>query len=1000
MKPYQLSNEEVVKKFGSNVQIGLTKKEANHRKLKYGENKLRELERDSWIKVFIRQFNSPLIYILLIAAAIIFFVGQDRHDAFIITGVLIFNAILGSVQEGKARSIIESLRHFIKAECIVIRDGQKQFIDEQELVPGDLIMLLEGEKVPADARIIESTNLKIDESILTGESNPVKKISEKLRCEPDFGSKLDEQILYCELPIYAQSNMAFKGTYIVAGSAKAIVTDTGMQSQIGKISECAKSTQESSGQEMPLRKEIDRLAKFIIYFIFLVCVLIFLVGIISGKPIRELFVTLTALFICVIPEGLPVVLTLILVIGARKLADKNVLVKKMQAVEGLGKVDTILVDKTGTLTRNELMVSKVFIGDKEYDFGGSGYFETGEIIFNKNNKKSFNKTEPENKEFVYKEFEGEKLDDKEFINNNLVLMAKAGYLLNRAEINYIKETNSFEIKGDPTEAAMYVMSKKIDRVINFSANKNNNKIDNKNDDKGENKNNFCKKIGEICEKNCEILYEIPFSSKWRYHAIYCKIEDKVMVFISGAPETIMERSKNIDFKEKENLESLLKEGFRVVAVAVKEFDKEVVQELERANGNLKGLAREKFFEDFVSSGLEFLGFCAINDSIRTEVKDLVKNIKKAGIDIVMLTGDHIDTAIFVATKVGIYDKENGDLAIDGKTLENLSQEQLEENLQGKLQGYFGVSKQVRLESELVGNLESELPVESKKITVFARVTPEQKLKIVNAYKKIGKTVAMTGDGINDAPSLIAANIGIAMGGIGTEVAKQASDIILLDDSFASIASGIEYGRHIFYTLRRVILYFFSTNMGEILVVLFSVILGLPIPITAAQILWLNLITDGFLDTALSAEKVEKDITKVNGFKHGARIIDKKLFYKVFYMALPMGIFSILIFNYYKSDIVLARTMTMLTMAMFQWFNAFNCRSEKRSIFELGFFSNKWLLLAISGVLGLQFFVIYNPVMQKIFNTKPVTFYQWLLVFVVSSSVFIIEEIRKFIAKRV
>jgi ATPase, P-type (transporting), HAD superfamily, subfamily IC/ATPase, P-type (transporting), HAD superfamily, subfamily IC/ATPase, P-type (transporting), HAD superfamily, subfamily IC len=693
-------------------------------------------------KSFLRQFNSPLIYILLLAAVIIFFVGQDKLDAFIITGVLLFNAILGTVQEGKARSILESLKRYIKAECVAIRDGKTVFLDESKLVPGDIILLLEGERIPADARVIESTNLKVDEAVLTGESKPVKKFTEPIAValnEPNAlngSSKLTGGLSvnsgYAhDVSVNKQENMVFRGTYIVAGSGKAIVTATGNSTQIGKISECVQEVQE----EMPLRKELNNLSKWIVAFILLTCVAIFVIGFFTGKPLRELFVTLTALFICVVPEGLPIVLTLILVMGARKLAKINVLVKKMQAVEGLGKVDTVLVDKTGTLTRNELVVSKIVIDDIYYDVSGQGYFTQGQILLDK-------------KPVSVQE------------NAKLMLMAKAGCLLNRAEINYIKVTNTFEIKGDPTEAAMYVMSSKI----------------------GLEK--------ECLNKHCEVIYEIPFSSKWRYHAVFCKIDGVATVFISGAPEIIMARSKNIAQENKNKLDLMLKDGFRVVAVAVKYFNEQEVKELESFVKNNTGQdyagqdyigqdsgdqGKEKFFESFVSSGLEFLGLCGINDSIRSEVVDLVKKTKRAGIDVVMLTGDHKQTAIFVASRVGIF--VDGDLVVDGDTLEKMP------------------------EKELLDNLD--------KITVFARVTPDQKLRIVNAYKNKGKIVAMTGDGINDAPSLVAANIGIAMGGIGTEVAKQASDIVLLDDSFSSIVAGIEYGRHILYTLRRVILYFFQ-----------------------------------------------------------------------------------------------------------------------------------------------------------------------------------------------
>jgi len=886
MKPYRMSSQEVVDILITDRISGLSKAEAKKRMQIYGVNKLPDKPKDSWFMVFIRQFKSPLIYILLLAAIIIFFVGHDKLDAFIISGVLFFNALVGTIQEGRARNILESLKRFIKSESVVIRDGKKCFVDDSELVPGDLILLLEGERVPADARIIESVNIKIDEAILTGESRPVKKVSRAI--ERECG-------------VHDQNNMAFKGTYILSGSAKAIVTATATKTEIGKVSLAVEGIEE----DMPLRRELNSLTKWIVLFILVMCVIIFVIGFATGKPVRELLVMLTALFICVIPEGLPVVLTLVLVMGAYKLAKKYVLVKRMQAVEGLGQTDVILIDKTGTLTRNELVVSKIIVDDTQFDVSGVGYFSEGEIFLDKN-----------------------VIDPRQF--EKLVIMGKAGCLLNRAEIQYIPESHLFEIKGDPTETSMFVMSKKMG-------------------------------LEQDClKKECARVYEIPFSSEYLYHAVFCSYGKKVTAYISGAPEVIMKRSKSISPEHKNKFYNLLHEGLRIVAVATKTFD---ITEL--PDEHLSDQEKLDWFKTMVSQDLDHIGFAGIHDSIRPEVPDLVRHTRRVGIDVVMVTGDHKETALFVAKTVGIYN--SGDFIIDGNQLALMTDKELEEKLE--------------------------------KISVFARVAPEQKLKIVQAYKKRNKVVAMTGDGINDAPSLMAANLGIAMGGIGAEVAKQAADIVLLDDSFVNIVNAIEYGRHIFYTLRRVILYFFATNMGEVLVILFSVILGLPLPITAAQILWLNLITDGFLDTALATEKPEKDIIQVKPVSNGSRIIDKTLLLKMFYMALPMGIASTYIFYiYYPYDIVHARSMTLVTMAMFQWFNAWNCRSETKSVFQLGLFSNKWLLFAIAIVLGLQFFVLHNPVMQRIFNTKPISLSEWGLIFAVSSSLFVLEEIRKWVVR--
>jgi len=884
MKAYQRSKEQVIIDFKTNNTTGLTKEQVASNKGKYGLNKLPEKRRDSWFKVFFRQFQSPLIYILLIAAAIIFFVGHDRLDAFIISGVLFFNAIIGTIQEGRARNILESLKRFIKAESVVIRDGQKFFISNVDLVPGDLVLLLEGERVPADVRIIESNDLKIDEAVLTGESKPVQKVSgaiENIALVPD------------------QKNMAFKGTYILSGSGKAIVVSTGSKTQIGKIHKATEVVE----TEMPLRRELSNLSRWIIIFILVLCVVIFVIGFATGKPIRELLVMLTALFICVIPEGLPVVLTLVLVMGAYRMAKRNVLVKRMQAVEALGQTNIILIDKTGTLTRNELMVSKIVSGDKIFTVSGLGYFSKGDILLN-----------------------GRVIDPTHY--EGLEAIGRAGCFLNRAEVSHIPKQNVFDIKGDPTEASMFVMGQKL---------------------------GICR---DGLDASYKKIYEIPFSSFLKYHAAFYQKDGKGIVFISGAPESVMRKANNVKDDDEKRLQELLFEGLRVVAVAIKEFD------LDKASK--KGEERKAYFEKMVASGLTYVGLCGISDTIRPEVSQLIKNASQAGLSVMMVTGDHKETALYVAKKVGIF--KEGDLVVDGQQLSQMS----DKELHGKLY----------------------------KIKVYARVAPAQKLRIAQAFKKYGNIVAMTGDGINDAPSLVAADLGIAMGGIGTEVAKQASDLVLLDDSFASIMFAVEYGRYIFFTLRRVVLYFFATNMGEVLVVLFAIALKMPLPISAAQILWLNLITDGFLDTALAMEKPEKDLLSKSPPFRGRRLVDKDLIAKMMYMALPMGIVSTWIFSlYYRQDIAHARSMTLVTMAMFQWFNAWNCRSETKSVFQLGFFSNRWLLLAIVIVLGLQFFVLHNPIMQRIFGTKPITASQWGLIFLVSSSIFFLEEIRKWVARR-
>jgi len=893
MKFYRMTTEEVVDHLKTDTINGLNPIEAQKRLNKYGANVIPKKPRESWLSIFLRQFASPLVYILLAAAAIIFIVGEDKFDAFIISGILFFNAIIGTFQEGRTRNIIERLQRFITAECIVIRNGEKKLITNADLVVGDIVLLQEGERVPADVRIFEENNLCIDESALTGESICVPK---------------DAAVIETKVPLADRHNMAFKGTYILMGSGKGIVVATGKKTKIGAIQ---RAIEEMEGI-LPLRRELNRLSTWILIFVFVICLLLFGIGLLTDKPLNELLVMLTALFICIIPEGLPVVLTLILVSGVYRMAKRNILVKNMQAVEALGRTDVIVIDKTGTLTRNEMMVVKLYSEGELWDVTGEGYHEQGQLL-----KDRTPQTVPP--------------------TGNLAELAKAALLLNRAEINYSPKTGLFTIKGDPTEAALYVFGQKI-----------------------------CPEQEENIKKAYQLVYEVPFDSRLNYHAGFYIHNNKGILFVIGAPEFIITRSNNSSEKIRKELQGLLKQGLRVVAVGMKEVDISSFPGPEQPDTE----RMEKFKKIAEEQGITFLGLCGIQDAIRPDVAPIVEEARKAGLEIIMATGDHKQTGLYVARAVGIV--RPGDEVVDGMELASLSDEELKKNLDA--------------------------------ITVYARVSPENKLRIIRLLHDKRKIVAMTGDGINDVPSMVAADLGIAMGQIGTDVAKEAADIILLDDSFVHVIRGIEEGRHIFYTIRRVILYFFATNMAEILIILFALVLNifynnLPLPLTAAQILWLNFVTDGFLDVAISTEPVEHDILATRWLKRKLRLIDTAMLLKMLFMAIPMAIGSIWVFmKYYKIDLTYARTMTLITMAMFQWFNAWNCRSEEHSIFSLGWFTNRWLVAATIFVLFLQFAVVSVPFMQNIFKTVPLAASDWLLVFLVSSSIIFIEELRKYIAR--
>ena len=894
---YQIEISELLQAFHTDGKKGLSAKYAETLLSKYGHNKLPEQPQPSWVWVFISQFASPLIYILLLAAGLIYFVADDRLDSFIIFGILLFNAIVGTIQEGRTRKMLVSLKRFIVQDCIAIRDGKKMVIHASELVPGDIILVQEGQRVPADARIIESHNLRIDEAMLTGESSPILKTNASLAQD---------------LPLAERINMIYCGTYILSGWARAVIVATGVATEMGKIHESVQQIQ----TDVPLAREMARLSWWILYFILGVCGFLFLLGLVAAQPLKELIVMLTALFICVIPEGLPVVLTLVLVNGVYRMAKQRVLVKNMQAVEGLGHANVIVIDKTGTLTRNEMIVSRVFADNKIYTVSGKGYYSEGSLF----------------------------LDTKQVSissETDLYMMAQGLNVLNSATITHISGQGTFAIKGDPTEAALFVFSQKMGIH------------------------------SEQLEHEFEKVYELPFEAKRKYHAAFFIKNGQGIAFIAGSPELIFHMAAgSSNWQAQQAFTDFLASGLRVIGIGVKKFNPGLIP----AN-SVNDQERAIFFEQLVSNDISFLGLCGIEDSMRSEATATIAKARKAGFQIIMATGDHQRTALAIAKQVGIY--KDGDDAIDGPELDKLSDQQLK---------------------ELIPHA-----------TVFSRVSPEQKLRLIRALHAHNLTVAMTGDGINDAPSLVAADIGIGMGGIGTEVAQQASDIILLDDSIVNIIHAIEEGRHTIYTLRRVVAYFFSTNLAEILIIFFAFILAfiypslhLPFPLTAAQILWLNLITDGFLDSALALEKKEKGLLfEQKWLKSGqSRLVDFQMLARILFVAIPMALGALFVFVLYSQyDLLLARTMTLVTLGMFQWFNAWNCRSDTKSIFQIGLLSNRWLLLALAIVFILQLLLLHVHYLQKIFATEPLNIYQWVFVAVISSSILWLEELRKWFVRR-
>lgn len=872
---------------------GLTQSEAKSRLEKYGLNKLPEGKTDSLFVIFFRQFKSPLIYILLAACLTVFIMGEIL-DGWVILAVLVFNAIIGMIQEGKAQNTLLALKKFTETKATVLREGKELIIPDDEVVVGDIIILQEGEKVPADARIISAINLTADEASLTGESEPVLKSPDVLKID--------------KLLIGDQKNMVFKGTNILIGNGRAVVVATGIETIIGKISQEIAIVD----TEIPLKANIRHLSSLIIFVVGILSAVLFIIGIFSGESVGEMFSTVISLAVSIIPEGLPVATTLVLATGVWRMSKRNALIKKLQAVESLGQASVIAVDKTGTITKNEMIVQQVYVpgdkitdDDKIFEIKGSGYEPTGEVLL------SGNIVDPVN-------------------HPELVLIGKLGIFCANARVLFSEKENIWRVAGDPTEAAMLVMGQKF----------------------GFHKDDLL--------RESPFVEEIPFDYRLKYHATVHLIDNKKILSVAGAPEEVLNlstkiwrdgKSQHLSDKERTKIDTtfikMSGQGLRVIALAME----------------------TNFVNSFTNESIKeliFVGLLAMKDALRPEVPMAMQQAIAAGIRVVMITGDHKITAQAIASEAGIY--KEGDLILTGQEIDNISDDDLTKKLPS--------------------------------ISVFTRVTPEHKLRIIKLYKARGEIIAMTGDGVNDAPSLVAADLGVAMGKIGTEVAKEASDIILLDDNFGSIVSAVEEGRGIYKTIKKVILYLFSTSIGEAFTIIGALLLGMPLPLLPAQIIWLNFVTDGFLVVALGMEPKEDGLLKNNFKKPKKYLVDKIMGQRIFIMAIPMVIGAIFIFGkYFEGDMVKAWTMSLTILAVFQWFNAWNCRHESRSVFGMNPFSNIFLIGALIIVITLHLILIYNPFMQGLFKTTALSLGEWLMIIAISSSIVWIEEFRKLIQRK-
>ncbi|MCI9016906.1 MAG: calcium-translocating P-type ATPase, PMCA-type [Clostridia bacterium] len=864
---HTLSIDETRRNLRTNIKIGLTQEEVEKRREEFGENQLEDKKKESLIIKFLKQFNDFMIIILIIAsiisAAMATLEGSNEYiDSIIIIGIVIFNAIMGLVQEAKAEKSLEALKKMSAPIAKVKRDGKNIQVKSEQIVPGDIIILEAGGYVPADCRLIKSSNLKIEEAALTGENLPVEK---------------DAQIvLKKDISLGDTINMAFATTIVVNGHAEAIVTETGMNTKVGKI---AKMIISDEAPETPIQKKLSEVGKTLGIGCLLICLAIFIIGIFKKIAPIEMFMTSVGLAVAAIPEGLPAIVTIMLSIGVTKMAKKNAIIRKLPAVETLGSSSVICSDKTGTLTQNKMKVVEVVDAN-------------GKVV----------------------------------LENEYKFILGIASMCTDCEIEYEKQEKV--AKGEATEIAIVNEALRI----------------------GENKEELYSEYRRI--------NDIPFDSTRKLMTTIHKFGDQYRIITKGAPDVLLNRCKNYYYNNKTyELTNNIKQNI-------------IKQNMEMANKALRVLAvafvdlkklPDKLDTKTIENNLTFVSLIGMIDPPRIGVKEAVTTCKKAGIKTVMITGDHILTAKAIAKQLGIL-KQN-DIAITGEELEKIPQDKLEENIM--------------------------------RYSVFARVSPEHKVRIVKAFQSTKAVVAMTGDGVNDAPALKSADIGIAMGLNGTDVAKNAADMILTDDNFITIVEAVKQGRNIFDNIKKAVHFLIATNIGEIVTIFTGLLLGLKTPLLAIQLLWINLVTDSIPAIALGLEKPEKDIMNKKPRDSKKGIFSDGLWSKIFVEGIMLGVLTLFAFSLGNNlyGVETGRTMAFVSLGLLELVHSFNIKSEE-SIFKIGFFENKYLVGAL--ILGsvLQIGVVCIPQIASIFKLVALDLRQWIYVGLISIAPIIIIEIQK------
>ena len=886
---HSLEKEEVLKKIGSSPK-GLSRGEAVQRLQKFGYNELEERERVTPWEIFFNQFRDVFVIMLLVATAISVAIGETV-DAATIAAIVVLNAVVGFVQEYRSEKAIEAMKKLTAPKARVLRDGKETVIPAKEVVPGDILLLEAGDRIAADARLLEIVELKANEAVLTGESTPVEKSLEPL---PE------------DTPVSDRRNMVFMGTHIIYGRGKAVVTATGMNTEFGKIAEMVQTVEE---KETPLKRKLAKFAKSLGIIIVAVCAVIFILELYeifvlgvaeSGEALKNIldaFETSVALAVSAVPEGLPAVVTVSLALGARELAKRNAIIRRLASAETLGATTIICSDKTGTLTKGEMTVRKIFVDDKIVEVTGTGYTPKGDFLLNG------------------KKLDVEKEDDLRLLLGAATLCSNASY-------------NGETVIGDTTEGALIVAAGKAGLWK------------------------------EELEKKYPRIHEVPFTSERKRMTTVHKVGDgKAFAYVKGAPEVVLERCshiikngeiKRLTKKEREKIlkvnEEMASQALRVLGVAFKELP----------------YSEAKFKAETLENKLVFIGLAGMIDPPREEVKEAVEKCEGAGIKSVMITGDHKLTAVAIAREIGILKDDEKELSLTGAELDKLNDEEFE---------------------KIVEN-----------VKVYARVSPEHKLRIVRALKKKGHIVAMTGDGVNDAPALKEADIGVAMGITGTDVTREAADMVLADDNFATIVNAVEGGRNIYDNIRKFSFFLLRCNFDELVVIGSFALLGLELPLTAGMILWLNLVTDGGPAVALSMDPPAEDVMKRpprdpnEGILHGRLASILATFVTQF-----LGTALLFYIYHYILGASLGEARTIaFTQATFQeLFIVWNCRSETKNAFKVGFTNNKFLLISVVFSALATVIIPYTG----LFNTVPLTLEDWAVVIPVSlSGLLILPEV--------